>query len=275
MKAIKHLLKRVTIFDAVVVGVVLILGVAFLFFFLRKPEYVTIRVKVTDQEVLYQRTEPRTWYANRFQIGDSELDALGRKITEIIGIESFNVDAYSKALYVDLKVRAIYDSRTKLYSARGKPLVFGTPMRFNLSTVTFDGFVTEYPKSEFYKEITEENVAVDLLARSIEPTVAASIKKGDKVFDSNHTLLVEIIEISIKPAERVTETASGDLLLRYDPIFKDIFIKAIVKSKKYQNESYIFDNLPMKIGEVVPLNFPHMSVFPIITAFSIQTSSAK
>lgn len=265
---LKKLFKRISWFDGIFISLIMLVGVAFFLFFLRKPEYVTIRVKVTDQDVLYQRIEPKNWYANRFQIGDSELDALGRKITEITGIESFNVDAQSKALYVDLKVRAVYDSRTKLYSARGKSLVFGTPMRINLSTVTFDGFVTEYPNSVFFKEMSEKKVVVNLLARSVEPALASSIKKGDKVFDSNQTLLAEIIDISVSPAERVTQTASGELLLRYDPLYKDVIFKTKLRSKKYQNELYIFDNLPLKVGEIVPLNFSQTSIFPMITSYS-------
>src|SRR3990170_1979301 len=117
MKAIKKLLQSLTYFDIGVILVLAILSIAFFSFFYRKAEYVNIRVKVTDKEVLYAWSQPQNWYAERFEIGDVEKDALGRVISEIVGIERFNVDSQRKAVYLDLKVRAVYDSRSKLYSA--------------------------------------------------------------------------------------------------------------------------------------------------------------
>jgi len=53
MKAIKKLLQSLTYFDIGVILVLAILSIAFFSFFYRKAEYVNIRVKVTDKEVLY------------------------------------------------------------------------------------------------------------------------------------------------------------------------------------------------------------------------------
>ena len=131
MGRIRKFAKKLTYFDIGIIAIVVALGLGFFSFFYRKAEYVNIRVKVTDQDVLYVRTQPATWYANRFEVGDVERGALGREISRIVGVETFNVTSRRKAVYLNLRVRATYDTRTKLYSARGKPLIFGTPVRFN------------------------------------------------------------------------------------------------------------------------------------------------
>ena len=272
MKNVRQLFQKISPFDLALVLIVVVLGLSFFFFFYRKAEYVNIRIKVTDQDVLYQRTDPKNWYANRFFKGDAEPDALGRKITEIVGIESFNVASDQKAVYLDLRVRSTYDTRTKLYYARGKPLIFGSPMRFNLSSVTFDGFVTEFPGSDKQQDLKIGTTAVNALARSIEPKVAESIKKGDQIFDSNKMLLAEIKDIRVMPAERVTQTAAGELLLRSDPLFKDVVITAEVRTKTIHGETFVFDNLPLKIGSPLPLNFDKVSIFPLITDFKPESS---
>ena len=264
MKFLGFIRSRLSYFDIGIIMSLIILGLGFFFFFYRKPEYVDIRVKVTDQDVLYASTLPQTWYANRFEIGDSERDALGREIANITGIEKFNVDSDRKAVYLDIKVRATYDTRTKLYSARGKTLIFGAPVRFNFSKVTFDGIVTEFPGSDFQKNLKVGTSLVTALSRGVEPFLTEAIQKGDKIFDSNGVLLAEVNNIVVRPAERVTQTSSGSLLLRSDPLYKDIILTATIRTKTIYGETFIFDNLPLRIAEIVPLNFNQVSIFPTI-----------
>lgn len=271
MKAIKKVLKKLTYFDIALIVLLTILFLGFFFFFYRKAEYANIRVKVTDQEVLYARTLPTTWYANQFVVGDVERDALGRVISEIVGIERFNVKSDKKVVYLDLRVRATYDTRTKLYSARGRPLIFGTPVRFNFSKVTFDGIVTEFPNSSAQKNLKTTNTKVTALLRGIEPEkvpdepeILKAVKVGDKIYDSNGKVLAEVLDLKIRPAERVTQTTQGELLLRHDPLYKDALFTLNIRSKILDNEPFMFDNIPFKIGERLPLNFEDVSLFPVI-----------
>lgn len=271
MKAIKKVLRKLTYFDIALIVLLVILFFGFFFFFYRKAEYVNIRVKVTDQEVLYARTLPAVWYANQFVVGDVERDALGRVISEIVGIERFNVKSDKKAVYLSIRVRATYDTRAKLYSARGRPLIFGTPVRFNFSKVTFDGIVTEFPNSEAQGNLEIINTKITALLRGIipekipeEPVILEALKVGDKIYDSNGNVLAEILDLEIGPAERVTVTDKGELLLRHDPFYKDALFTLSIRTKIFNNEAFMFDNLPLKIGEEVPLNFENVSLFPII-----------
>src|SRR3989344_4307094 len=266
LKNLVRLINKVTWFDRILIFLIVSSGLVFFIFFYRKAEYVTIRVKVTEQEVLYAYSLPKSWYANRFEIGDQELDTLGRPSAEIIGIERFNTDSSHKVVYLDLRVRAVYDTRTKLYSARGRNLIFGAPIRLNLSKIVFDGIVTEFPGSE--RQVKTELVEIDALARSVEPAMANFIKKGEQIFDSNGILLAQTAEVEIKPAEQVTQTAAGELLLRANPLYKDVRLKLLVRTKEVFNELFMFDDVPVKVGEIIPLNFEKLSLFPIVTAFS-------
>ena len=270
MKIIKGLLKNFSWFDYSALLVILIVALVVFFFFYRKSEYVDIRIKVTDQNVLYAWNYPQNWYANSFKKGDVERDVLGRVITEIKNVESFNIDDLRKAVYLDLRVRATYDSRTKLYSARGKALNFGSPVRFSLSGVTFDGIVTEFPNSELQENLIIDSKKVDVLVRGIqetekgkefvEPEVVDSIKVGDKIVDSNSRLLAEVLEIETNLAERVTEDDRGNLLLRHDPFYKDALITLNLRAKTVNNESYVFDDFPLRLGKEVELTFSDVFV---------------
>ena len=267
-KNILSIINKITLLDKISLFIVALIVLFFFIFFFRKSEYVVIRVKVTDQDVLYQRTEPSNWYANRFENGDTERDALGRVITEVLNVEKFNIDSKTQAVYLDLKVKAIYDSRTKVYSALGKTLIFGTPVRFSLSKITFDGFITEFPGSSNNKNFKISMAEVKALGRDVEPSIAYSIKKGDRIYDSLGNLLAEIEDVNVQPSEQVVQTYLGDLLIKYNPVFKDLFLVVKVRTKTIDNQMYMFDNLPLKIGDIIPLNFSKISIYPSVTDYS-------
>lgn len=260
-------LKSLTWFDYSALIIVFIVALVGFFFFYRKSSYVDIRVKVTDQEVLYAWNYPQNWYADRFKVGDVERDAVGRVVAEIKNIESFNIDQLRKAVYLDLNVKSVYDTRTKVYYSRGKPLAFGTPVRFNFSGITLDGIITEIPNSEYQQNIEIKDSIVIVIVRGIkqeeepvEPRILESIKKGDKMVDSNGKIIAQVIDIKLSRAERVVENSAGELLLRYDPLYKDALVTLRLRTKIFNEEAYIFDDLPLKAGVEIPLIFKEVSV---------------
>lgn len=266
MKWARRFLKNLTPFDYLGLLIVVVILIASYFFFYRKSQYVNIRVRVTDLNVLYAGNNPKFWYADRFRVGDVEKDTLGRVLTQVIDVDTFDFDKESRAVYLDLSVKATYDSRTKLYSLRGKPLVFGIPITFNLSGITFQGIVTEFPNSEFQKSLQIKESLAKVVVRGInenaiddkrftEPTALESIKKGDKITNSRGIILAEVIEVVSKPAQRITLDDRGNLLLRHDPYYKDAFITLRLRTKVVNNTSYVFDYLPLRLGEEVPLTF--------------------
>jgi hypothetical protein len=269
MKELRRLLKHLTPFDYFGLVVVVIILLASYFFFYRKSEYVNIRVRVTELNVLYATNNPKFWYADRFKVGDVERDTLGRVLAEVVDVDTFNYDKDTKAVYLDLRVRATYDSRTKIYSLRGKPLVFGIPITFNLSGITFQGIVTEFPNSNFQINLRIKESLARVVVRGInenandengdkrftEPVAVESIKKGDKIVDSRGSSLAEVVDITLRPAQRITTDDRGNLLLRFDPYYKDAFITLKLRTKVVDNSAYVFDYLPLRLGEELPLSF--------------------
>lgn len=267
---LKQIFKKLTIFDIILTSVFLLFILGFFFFFSRKAEFIDLRVTVTDQDVLYANTFPRNWYADRFEVGDAELDTLGRKNVEITSVEKFNITPNRKVIYLDLKARATYDTRTKLYYIKGKSLVFGRSIQFNLGKVTFHGLVTEFPGSETKQQVKIGKAFLTTIGRMLEPSLASSVRVGDKIYNSKGALLAEVLDVTVRPAEQVTTTEAGNLLLRYNPLLKDLILKVAIPTKTVNNETFMFDNLVIKVGEIVPLNFEKASLFPTITEFSIN-----
>lgn len=251
----------VDIFIFFVVGAVL---VGFFFFFYRKASYITIRVKVTNQEVLTAYSEPRNNYSWRFHKGDIERDVLGRVVTELENVETYSVTPENKVVYLDLRVRATYDTRTKMYAARGKNLMYGTPMRFNLTEVTFDGFVTEVPGGAQIN-VTEKIVKVRAFAGQVAPALAKEIKVGDTVTNSLGKQLVKITKVEVTQARQTSQDSKGNLLIATNPLFKDVLIEMDLLVKDVNNDELVmFDDYRVNIGVLVPINLRRYNIYPAI-----------
>ena len=266
-KKFKELIKRFTWFDYLVFSLtILLLFGSFLFFF-RKRELIDIKVKVTDKEVLYSWSYPQNWYADAFKIGDEERDTLGRKSVVIKDVETFNINEQMKAVYLDLSVEAVYDSRAKRYVFQGRPLSVGTTIPFSLSDVTFDGLVIGVLNTGLDNNSTTEYKTVKAIIRGVdedavnyEPKVLESLSVGDKVTSSKGKTLVELIGLKLEPAERSVRTDSGNLVLRRDPFYKDATLTLKVLTKTIGDDLFVLNDMPLRIGQQLPLAFSNKFV---------------
>lgn len=249
-------------------GVILLVIIVTVFiFFHRKVTYVDIRVKVTDQDVLYAATNPKSWYANQFRVGDTEYDALGRITSKITGVSTFNMTEDTKAVYLNINIKATYDPRTKIYTAKGTHLNFGSVVRFDYPDIAFNALVTESPSIKYQDDLTIETKTVSVIARgplSIEPQALEKIKKGDTITDSDGNILAEVTNITLRPGQRVTTDINGNLHLKSDPYYKDAIITLSMRTKKYHGEEFVFDTVPLKLNFELPLNLPYETIYPRI-----------
>lgn len=266
MKTLKLFKNKISYFDLVLGFVFVCIMVGLFLFFFRKNTYVNIRVKITDQDILYATTSPQNWYANKFEVGDVERDQLGRVVTQINNVETFNVSGDRKAVYLDIKIKAVYDTKSKTYSAKGTNLIFGNTIRFYFSKVSTNALITESPNDLIQNNLKISNKVITAIQRgpSTEPEVLEKIKAGDVITDSNGTILAKVENIKLVPAQHITQNSQGDLLLRYSPYYKDALLTISIRSKEYKNEIFVFDNLPLKLGMGLPLNFPNQTIYPTV-----------
>lgn len=271
---IKNFKKKIRPLDLLIGGFFIIIGVSLYILFHRTNEYVDIRVRVTDQDVLYANTNPKNWYANHFEVGDTEKNELGQVVSKITNIETFSISPDTKVVYLDINIKANYNKRTNTYTVKGTNLIFGNSLRFNFSKVFFNGIITESPNNNL-EGYSEKQRTIVLIRRAvlqygnfsyggIEPQVFGKIKKGDTITNSNGVVLATVEDIVLTPALRITQTSQGNILASRDPYYKDATITMNIKVKEYKSDEYVFDMIPLKIGMEIPLNFKNVSVWPTL-----------
>lgn len=267
MKLVNKIRRKITPFDIGIFGLfAMLLLIVFLFFY-RKSELVNIQIKVTDQNVLYAFSNPPSWYANSFKVGDEERDILGNVMTRIEKVDIHNFDNFTKEVILDLKLRATYDPRTKTYSARGKDLAVGTSMKFTLPGVTFDGTIVSTPNSKivepkiFLKSVqvlvraVRDDKETDKVTYHVEPRALESIKQGEKILNTNGDVLAEVTNIKVYPSEKSTADMWGRLHLTRDPIYKDALITLNMRTEAIGNDMFVFTDFPLRVGGAINLVF--------------------
>lgn len=278
----KYFKKNIPI-DLLFLGIGLIVLIVFYFFFFRRVQYVIVRFKVTDENVLYATTNPTNQYAESFVVGDHEKNELGQVTSEILGVERFNLRPDQQVVYLDMKLKAQYNPRTNQYTLRGKSLLYGETFEFNLMHSHFRGIVVRTPgdSEDMGKpEVIVVNAQLRYDSRyysdsyGVPDFIAKSVHVGDTVVSSSGRILAKITNIKALPAKRTIVTSGNQLLEVVDPKLMDLFLTLELSSTIINGNTYIFDFVPLHINTELTLNFKDIYINPVITDI-VGIKSAK
>lgn len=159
-KHVRNLVKRLQSIhwmDIVAIGIFFALLAIALFFFLRKIEYITVRLRVSQSDEMRNNLTffmTPLWYANILKPGMEYKDFLGRSVIKIERVISGFPEDNEQKTYIDLLIQALYNRQSKQYSYNGIPLLIGSYQRFRINDIQIPGVIhaigkegiVEYPK---------------------------------------------------------------------------------------------------------------------------------
>lgn len=275
IKFFKKQIKLSFLIDVLMVSVTGLVLFLLIFFLRREQEWITLRLKVTDRDVFYAKNNPFNFYSHAFVKGDIQFNGIGNKIAEITGVEKFIANPSSQTIYLDISIKAIYDPRSKKYSFKGRPIIFGQPFIFEFSNVKVEGIVTNFPgfldeiDVKEYKKIVKVQIEEESRDFSdvygVRSFIAAAINIGDEYKNSNDEVLIKVIDKEVYPAKRTVFTDSGESFIISDLQLEDVYLTLEVKVKEINKKMYALDFVPLRVGEFLPLNFDKISLRPVIT----------
>lgn len=266
-------LRNLKFFDFLVISLFIVLGISFFFFFFRQSKYITVKLKITEKNVLYAYSAPPSWFVYLFKEGMKERDGLGRVNAEVLDVYFYDTTPANKAVYLTLKLRATYSSRSRGYKYKGKVVAAGEGLRINLEKILAEGLIVEVegmesPFEEVHLQVKAQIVEIDRVfseTTGTEAYIADAIRVGDKVFDSSGRFMAEVMEKKVQPAQKNTFDDKGNVYQRFDPRKKDIFLTLKVRAKKINNEFYFFDDVRIKVSGDLPFHFKDISIYPVVT----------
>jgi hypothetical protein len=283
MKKLINKAKQLTLFDRILIFLTII-GIAFFaLIFFRKSTFVTATVKINENNIQYnlwdiEHLGTRAWFAQFFKKEMKETDGLGRIMAEIVDVRSYDTEPARKAVYLTLKLNAVYERASGKYTFKGRPLLIGSPVKLNLGSLFVEGLVTHV---EGIKDPRKwETVIVEAQIREEEPTypdtsgtsphIAEALQVGEEIKDDQGRIIIKIIEKKIEDAKRLVTTSDGRVVTKRNPLRKDVYLTLEVQISKIHNRYYIFDDIPLLIGEEIPINTPVISVWSEVTKITTK-----
>lgn len=268
---------RLSWFDRAIIIAFLILASAFFVFLFRKVTYTTIKLRLTERDVLYTYNAPPSWFVNLFKPGMTEKDFLGRPEAKIIDVYSYDnpngPPNNQKIIYLTITLKTVYSKKKNTYTYKGDPLIVGGPLRINFDKILAHGLIVEMQglqnnyqtKSVTIKVQIKDFNPVFLETSGIDQDLADAIRVGDRVRDSSGDTIAEILEKEVRPARKTTIDFYGNPHETIDPRRKDVYLTLRIKAKEINDELYFFDDIRIKINSVIFLNFPNVTISPTIT----------
>src|SRR3989304_851606 len=129
---LKKKFKNLGVFDYVLISLFLIGVTFFAYLFFRSPQYVTVTVKVGEESIVWPREGIRDWFSQLFYVGMGEKDGLGNMQAEVKEVYSYDVKPNKRAVYLTLRLRAVYTKASNQYTYKGKPVLVGQPITLRL-----------------------------------------------------------------------------------------------------------------------------------------------
>lgn len=284
MKNLKKRLRDLSLFDKILMGLVVLLVFFFAYAFFRKSTYITINVKVGEEDVVWEHWS-RAWFSQLFYKGMKEKDGLGRVNAEVLDVHSYDVTfpendtlIAKKAVYLKLKVKAIYSRSSNQYTYKGLPVLVGSPIRMYLDSVLVEGLVTNIggikdPREK--KILIVEAQVIDESPTYLETSgtkvyIADALRVGQKIQDDQGNTIIEIFDKKVENAKKVINTSDGRVLVGVNPLRKDVYLTMRINAIQLNNKYYFFDDIPISIGLKIPLNTPTLTILPEVTKITVQ-----
>ena len=266
------IIKKFTTFDKILILLVIFGVVLFGYTFLRKSTYITVTVKVGEDNVLWTHWS-RSWFSQLFQNGMQEKDGLGRVNAQVKSVRSYDIWPSQKAVYLTIELKTVYSRSTDQYTYKGLAVLIGSPIKLYLDRVFVEGLVTHIDGVKDPRE--KKAIIAEAQLREESPTfsetsgikqyLADALSIGQKIYDDQGNIIIEVLDIKVEDAKRLTTTSDGRTLVSVNPLRKDVYLKLKINAFSMQNRYYLFDDIPLLIGQTIPINTPMISVYPEIT----------
>jgi len=277
MEKIKKILLKLNLFDKVLIFGAIVFVAFFASVFFRKSTYVTVVIKVGEESTRYEAwmvgMGTKTWFSQMFYEGMKETDGLGDVKAEVLSIYSYDTLPSRRAVYLTLKLKAVYNRASNQYTFKGLPILIGSTIKLNLDSLYVEGLVTNL---EGVKDIREKvTLKVDAQVREETPVypdtsgakdyIANVLEVGDEVKDGQGNTILKILGKRVENAKRLVTTSDGRALVQTNPLRRDIYLTLEINTVKIGDRYFLFDDIPLLIGEKIPINTETTSLWPEVT----------
>ncbi len=247
------------------------------FFFLRRSNYVTLTLRISESDSYGIWSKPPLWYANTIQPGMKSEDMLNRSILEVIDVYRYMGEESSSLTYIQLKLRAVYNKRTNEYSYNGSNLLIGSYQQFRIQGVLVTGIIHSIhtqaaaEKKKFLLKgyinpslVDSTALSAETISTGIPSFISKKIIEGMTVKDSHGTILAEIKKVKKSQAQRKF-IYNGQLTQVPDANLEKVDLEVELTAEKNGTLYFYRQDSPMLINTSIYFYFDELILPMLIT----------
>jgi len=249
-------------FFLVIVGLTtLLMIVVGVKFFLQKEEYIEIEMITTGGEWWWGTPNPYYWNILPVEDGAIEYDISRQPLAEILEIRKLSTDNRTLA-WMKVRLKAKKNVRTNAYTFKQNKVEIGKTIAISPNNTSVIGQVIAIQGVGQLGET--ENKIITAKIYAIRQEQADPIKVGDVFKDDKGNVVAEVLEKVVEPAEEVTPTWQGELLLKRNPLVKDVTLKIRLVVQRQENSLFFNYYQLIQEGLAVNLQLSNTSIEPFI-----------
>jgi hypothetical protein len=223
-KRLVKALKKIRVIDYLLLLFCIPLIIFAVFYFRREKTFVYVDLTFQRNQWQTVPDPPEFWKVSNIQVGDTVYNSLGSSTASVVDVEKSVWGGGARTnIALQLKVQAIYDTRTKKYVLDGNPLLIGNHLSVDFGNNKFDGVIMNVYRSpeERYSGYQKARAIVKIRYRNIEPWHAESLKNFVQL-DSKNRVVIRTLSMDILPAETAGMTDRGEMVKAQHPFKKDV-----------------------------------------------------
>jgi hypothetical protein len=224
---------------------------------LQKDEYVEAELFASGGEWWWDNPEPPYWLADPIVPGAKEYDPQGNVLVEVLDVKKFEVGD-RKMLWMKVKLRVTPADKSKQFRFRREPLQVGSVVYISPNNVRVFCNVMWVQGTDTDREESEK--IVTLKEYDVFPWLTEQIQVGDTMKDDSGTVLAEVLEKREELAEVTTNDINGNVLVKRNPLRRDITLRIKLKTTKSRNIEYFSYFQPLKVGFYIWLPFSKVNI---------------
>jgi len=264
IKKVKTFLKKLTLFDYLLI--LLLIGGVFFYLFLFKREQDTIYVDIfSPSHDWSEDSYPiNRWQAEALKKNGKAYDTLGNEIAEIVDVYRIPWEGGGKEyIFATLKLKATYNKNLKVYSFQGSPLLVGNDFSIEMSDAALEGRVINIYKDvdEINSKLKPKEVIITVIYRHQEPVIVEKFSTKTELYNSAGELMLKIIDFQTNNSKSYEPNWQGQVVQSIHPSNQDVVVKILIPKTTCSEYSCFYNqNFPLTVGFSFGIDFGDLVV---------------
>jgi len=264
IKKVKTFLKKLTLFDYLLV-LLLISGVFFyLFLFKREQDTIYVDIFSPSHDWSEDSYPINRWQAEALKKNGKAYDTLGNEIADIVNVYRIPWEGGGKEyVFATLELKATYNKNLRVYSFQGSPLLVGNDFSIELSNTALEGRVINIYKDidEINSRLQPKKVLITVIYRHQEPAVVEKFSTKTELFNSAGELMLKVIDFQTDHSKSYEPNWQGQIVQSIHPSNQDVIVKILIPKATCSEYSCFYNqNFPLTVGFGFGIDFGDLVV---------------